>query len=77
MTKSGLTIQADAVATNADIMHSYRDLLSDNRSARRTVNRLERKRYSPSLFVVHFGIKGAWPGIPHHMILFGRAIRAC
>lgn len=45
-------------------MHSYRDLLSDNRSARRTVNRLERKRYSPSLFVVHFGIKGAWPGIP-------------
>ncbi len=36
VTKSGLTIQADAVATNADIMHSYRDLLSDNRSARRT-----------------------------------------
>jgi len=71
VTKSGLTIQADAVATNADIMHSYRDLLSDNRSARRAVNRLERKRYSPSLFVVHFGIKGAWPGIPHHMILFG------
>ena len=71
VTKSGLTIPADAVATNADIMHSYRDLLADNRSARRTVNRLERKRYSPSLFVVHFGIKGAWPGIPHHMILFG------
>jgi phytoene desaturase len=21
--------------------------------------------------VVHFGIKGAWPGIPHHSILFG------
>jgi phytoene desaturase len=20
---------------------------------------------------VHFGIKGSWPGIPHHMILFG------
>ena len=25
----------------------------------------------PSLFVVHFGIEGSWPGIPHHMILFG------
>jgi phytoene desaturase len=21
--------------------------------------------------VAHFGIKGSWPGIPHHMILFG------
>jgi phytoene desaturase len=32
---------------------------------------LARKRWSPSLFVLHFGIKGSWPGIPHHMILFG------
>ncbi|MGE4411010.1 MAG: phytoene desaturase family protein, partial [Sphingobium sp.] len=26
---------------------------------------------SPSLFLVHFGIRGTWPGIPHHMMLFG------
>jgi phytoene desaturase len=52
-------------------MHAYRDLLAGSRSAQRTRARLERKRYSPSLFVVHFGIKGAWPGIPHHSILFG------
>ena len=26
---------------------------------------------SPSLFVVHFALEGSWPGIPHHMILFG------
>ncbi len=26
---------------------------------------------SPSGFMVHFGIRGSWPGIPHHMILFG------
>ncbi len=32
---------------------------------------LSAKRYSPSLFVVHFGIEGNWPGIPHHSILFG------
>jgi phytoene desaturase len=68
---SGWRADADAVACNGDIMHSYRDLLSGSRSAQRTRARLERKRYSPSLFVVHFGIKGTWPGIPHHMILFG------
>ncbi|MBY0519902.1 MAG: phytoene desaturase [Sphingomonas sp.] len=70
-TRSGWHGDADAIASNADVMHSYRDLLKGSRSAQRTKARLERKRYSPSLFVVHFGIKGTWPGIPHHMILFG------
>jgi phytoene desaturase len=71
VTASGWRSDADAVAANSDIMHTYRDLLSTSRSARRTTTRLEKKSYSPSLFVVHFGIKGTWPGIPHHMILFG------
>ena len=71
VTKSGLRIEADAVAANGDIVHVYRDLLSSSRSAQRTRAKLERKKFSPSLFVVHFGVKGSWPGIPHHMILFG------
>jgi phytoene desaturase len=70
-TRSGWQANADAVASNADIMHSYRDLLTGNRRGQRAAAALERKRFSPSLFVVHFGIKGSWPGIPHHMILFG------
>jgi phytoene desaturase len=71
VTKAGWRGEADAVACNGDIMHTYRDLLRDSRSAQRTRARLEKKKFSPSLFVVHFGIKGTWPGIPHHMILFG------
>ncbi|TKD53151.1 phytoene desaturase [Sphingomonas baiyangensis] len=70
-TRSGFHVDVDAAASNADLMHSYRELLSGSRSAKRTAASLERKRFSPSLFVVHFGIKGTWPGIPHHMILFG------
>ncbi|MCM8732223.1 phytoene desaturase [Hephaestia sp. GCM10023244] len=70
-TASGWTADAEAVASNADVMHSYRDLLRGSRSAQRVRARLERKRFSPSLFRVHFGIKGTWPGIPHHSILFG------
>ncbi len=69
--QSGERIAADAVVSNGDLVHTYRTLLSGSRSSQRTAQRLERKRFSPSLFVVHFGIKGTWPGIPHHMILFG------
>ena len=68
---SGWREQCDMVAANGDIVHTYRDLLGGSGAARRTAAKLERKSYSPSLFVVHFGIKGTWPGIPHHMILFG------
>jgi phytoene desaturase len=70
-TLSGWTAPFHAIASNADIMHSYRDLLGASARGRTMAKRLARKRYSPSLFVVHFGIEGSWPGIPHHMILFG------
>ena len=70
-TASGWRGNFDAVASNADLMHTYRDLLGDNPHGRRKARSLRRKRFSPSLFLVHFGVEGTWPGIPHHMILFG------
>jgi len=70
-TQSGWRERFDAVASNADIVHSFRDLLSGSPRGRQMARRLVKKRYSPSLFVVHFGIEGSWPGIPHHTILFG------
>lgn len=70
-TASGWRERFDAVASNADIVHSYRDLLSDSPRGGEMARKLARKRFSPSLFIVHFGIEGTWPGIPHHMILFG------
>ena len=70
-TRSGWRQEADAVASNADIVHSYRDLMPDNARARRAARGLTKKKFSPSLFVVHFGLKGNFDHIPHHMILFG------
>lgn len=68
---SGWSAPFDAVASNADAMHSYRDLLGHTKRGERAVRGLERKRFSPSLFAVHFGIRGTFPGIPHHTMLFG------
>ncbi|MBC2665918.1 phytoene desaturase [Novosphingobium flavum] len=69
--QSGWRERFEAVASNADIVHTYRDLLKDTPAAAAHGRKLAGKRFSPSLFVVHFGIEGTWPGIPHHMILFG------
>lgn len=70
-TASGWSGPFDAICSNADVMHSYRNLLGDTRRGKAVSGRLEARRWSPSLFVVHFGVRGRLPDIPHHMILFG------
>ncbi|KQZ73506.1 phytoene dehydrogenase [Sphingopyxis sp. Root154] len=70
-TQSGWHADADMIATNGDLMHSYKTLLADHPRGQKVAKSLARKRWSPSLFVVHFGVKGEYPNIAHHSILFG------
>ncbi|HEY7805796.1 MAG TPA: phytoene desaturase [Croceibacterium sp.] len=70
-TRSGWRERFAAVASNTDVVHTYRDLLGDNHRGRQMARKLAGKRYSPSAFIVHFGVEGTWPGIPHHTVLFG------
>jgi phytoene desaturase len=68
-TKSGWSGSFNAVASNADVVRSY-DMLGDRRG-KTAAAKLRKKRFSPSLFVVHFSTSGDWPDVPHHSILFG------
>ncbi len=68
-TASGRSLTADMVASNGDLVHSY-GLIEGSGYAARKVRSLRRKRFSPSLFVVHFGLTGSFPDIAHHSILF-------
>jgi phytoene desaturase len=68
-TASGWSDRFDAVVSNADVVRTYEML--GHPSARKKADRLKRKRFSPSLFVVHFSTEGRWDDVPHHTILFG------
>lgn len=63
----------DAMASNGDVVRTYELLGTHPRRAAAAA--LRKKRFSPSLFVVHFGVRGACPDIPHHTILFGPRYR--
>jgi phytoene desaturase len=65
----------DAVASNADIVHTYGQLLGEAPRGRAVARSLRRRRFSPSLFVVHFGLKRTHPDLAHHTILFGPRYR--
>ena len=69
VTAADRTLGADMVASNGDLVHSY-GLIEGSHYAASKVRSLKRKRFSPSLFVVHFGLNGSFPGIAHHSILF-------
>jgi phytoene desaturase len=69
-TRSGWSERFDAVASNGDVVGTY-DLVRGHSRGTAAARRLRRKRFSPSLFVVHFGTRGGWPDVPHHSILFG------
>lgn len=71
----GTTIMADAVASNGDVVHTYGDLLRGHPRGEKMVRALTRKSFSPSLFVVYFGLHGTSPDIAHHSIIFGPRYR--
>ncbi|MEO8040159.1 MAG: phytoene desaturase [Betaproteobacteria bacterium] len=72
---SGEHIPADIVVSNADPAWTYRYLLAAEERHRWTDQRIERARYSMSLFVWYFGTKRRYPDVPHHTILLGPRYR--
>ena len=73
---SGEEIAADIVVSNADSAWTYRNLLPQ--SARRiwTDRKIDRAKYSMSLFVWYFGTNRKFENVPHHMILLGERYKS-
>lgn len=72
----GLRHPVDAVASNGDVVHTYRDLLAGHARGREEGARLAGRRHSMSLFVIYFGLSTPPPaGMAHHTVLFGPRYR--
>lgn len=71
----GWSGEFDAVASNGDIVHTYRDLLGHHPRGRSATRMMKLRSFSPSLFVIYFGLKTSHPEIKHHTILFGDRYR--
>ncbi len=65
----------DAVASNADVVHTYARLLRREPLAAGPARRLPRLRHSMSLFLIYFGVRRRHPQLAHHNVLFGPRYR--
>lgn len=70
-TQSGWRQHFDLVASNADLVHTYRDLLGECQRGADMARNLTAQRFAPGLFTVYLGLEGTWPGIPHSTVLMG------
>lgn len=71
----GEVIVADVVVSNADSAWTYRHLIAPRARRRWTDRRVERARYSMSLFVWYFGTSRRYSDVQHHTILLGPRYR--
>jgi phytoene desaturase len=66
----------DLVVSNADLRHTYAELLSREPAAERTRKRVESLDWSMSLFVLYFGTDRLYRDrLAHHTVLFGPRYR--
>ncbi|MGE0097351.1 MAG: phytoene desaturase [Hydrogenophaga sp.] len=72
---SGERISADIVVSNADTAWTYRHLIEPQHRRHWSDRRIDRGRYSMSLFVWYFGTDRQYPEVPHHMMLLGPRYR--
>jgi len=68
---TGEVIPADIVVSNADSAWTYRYLLPAAVRSRWTDRKIEKSRYSMSLFLWYFGTKKQYTDVKHHTIMLG------
>jgi phytoene desaturase len=69
----GTIHQADLVISNADVAFTYRNLIPPQYRRKYTNRKIEKMRYSMSLFVIYFGTKRRYTDtqLAHHNIILG------
>jgi len=69
----GTRVAADHIVSNADVAHTYRSLIPSVYRRKFSDRRIERMKYSMSLFVIYFGTKKRYldSGLSHHNIILG------
>ncbi|MBL8608213.1 MAG: phytoene desaturase [Myxococcales bacterium] len=68
---TGEVVPADIVVSNADSAFTYKSLLPPEHRKKWTDRRIDRARYSMSLFVWYFGTDRTYPDVAHHTIMLG------
>lgn len=71
--KNGEVMECDTVVSNADVAFTYKNMIASQHRKKYTDKKIEKMRYSMSLFVIYFGTKKRYldSNLKHHNIILG------
>ena len=72
----GERFSADLVVSNADVAHTYGDLLRRHPRRRWTDRRLGRMDHTMSCFLLYLGVRRRYPQLVHHTLILTKRYRA-
>ena len=67
----GRKIEASSVISNADVAHTYLNLIDKKYRMKNSDRKYKKAKYSMSLFLIYFGTKKQYPNMKHHTIILG------
>jgi len=73
--KNGNIYDAEVVICNSDVGYTYKYLIENKFRKKFTDKKIDKFKYSMSLFVIYFGTKCRYDNIPHHSIIFGKTYK--
>ena len=65
----GRFYEADAVISNADLVHTYRELIKPEHRKKWSDKKLRRTQYSMSAFLLYLGVNKKYPQLKHHTLI--------
>ncbi len=72
--KNGDILDADVIVANSDVGFTYKNMIDSKHRRKYTDKKIDRTKYSMSLFVIYFGTKKRYldSGLAHHNIILGK-----
>ncbi len=69
---NGEKVYGDEIIMNADFAYAMNNLMPKDSLKKYRKEKIEKKKYSCSTFMMYLGIKGEYPDIKHHTIVFSK-----
>ena len=65
----GQFYEADGVVSNADLVHTYGDLIRSEHRRKWSNKKLKKTQYSMSAFLLYLGVRRKYPQLAHHTLI--------
>ena len=73
---NGQFYEADGVVSNADLVHTYGELIGSEHRKRWSDKKLRKTQYSMSAFLLYLGVKKKYPQLKHHTLILAERYKA-